>query len=409
MSIDKLLENEQKYFVNTYSRPRFILDRGKGVYLYDLNGRKYLDFTSGIAVNVLGYGDSGIRKVLIKQSRKLWHCSNLFLSEPPLRLAKLLIDNSFADKVFFCNSGTEAVEGAIKFARKWAKKEKGKNFSKIIAFRGSFHGRTMGALSATGQAKLWEGFEPLLPDFIFAEFNNLESVKSVINENVCAILVEPIQGEGGIHIATKEFISGLKILCNNYNCLLIFDEVQCGLGRTGKFFAYENYGVEPDIVTLAKALAGGLPLGAILLKDSISSYIKPGDHGSTFGGGPLICSVSEYILKRIMSKKLLASVLRKGDYLKVQLQSLRIDYPEITDIRSVGLMVGIDVNIDAKKLVELCYKNALLIAKAGDNTVRFLPPFIIQRSQIDEGIKKFKNALKKYRQLFIHSSFSHQT
>ncbi len=392
----KMVTYEKKYLVPTYSRPNFVLDRGKGVYLYDSEGNKYLDFVSGIAVNALGYGDSGMRKILEKQSRKLWHCSNLYLSEPPLRLAKLLIENSFADKVFFCNSGTEAIEGAIKFARKWAKNEKDKKSLQIIAFKDSFHGRTMGALSATGQPKFWEGFEPLLPDFIFADFNKIESVRSIMNDHICAILVEPIQGEGGIHVATKEFISGLRKLCDDFRCLLIFDEIQCGMGRTGKFFSYEHFDVEPDIVTLAKSLAGGLPLGAILLRDSISKHIKPGDHGSTFGGGPLICSVSEYVIKKLLSKNLLNSVHQNGNYLKSQLQSLRKDHPEITDVRGLGLMIGIDLNIDVKRLVELCHKNALLIAKAGDNTIRFLPPLIIKKSQIDEGISKFKNALKEY-------------
>jgi len=398
--MDKMLKDEQKYLVNTYSRPPFILKKGKGIYLYDLNGNKYLDFISGIAVNALGYGNSGIQKVLEKQSKKLWHCSNLFLTEPPLRLAKLLVNNSFADRVFFCNSGAEAVEGAIKFARKWAKYEKSNKSSQIIAFKGSFHGRTMGALSATGQPKLCKGFEPLLPGFRFADFNRLESVKSIMNENVCAILVEPVQGEGGIHIASKEFIRGLRKLCDEFKCLLIFDEVQCGMGRTGKFFAYQHYSVEPDMVTLAKALGGGLPLGAILLKDSIGTHIKPGDHGSTFGGGPLICSVSEYVVKRMISKKMLNSVLQKGNYMKLKLQCLKKDYPEITDVRALGLMIGIDLTIDVKKLVEHCYNNSLLIAKAGDHTVRFLPPLIIQKSQIDEGIKKFENALNQYREAF---------
>jgi len=379
--------------LGTYSRPEFVISHGEGVYLYDTDGKKYLDFVTGIAVNAFGYNDKQTQKALIKQSERLWHCSNLYYTEPQVELAELLVENTFADKVFFCNSGTEAIEAAIKFARKWAARSQGKEHFQIIAFNKSFHGRTYGALSATGQPKFRENFGPMLPGFDFAEFNDLESVKKLITEKTIAVLVEPIQGEGGIYPATLEFLQGLRQLCDENNCLLVLDEIQCGFGRTGSFCAYEQYGIIPDMMTVAKPIAGGLPLGAVLLKEKIALHIKPGDHGTTFGGGPLVTFVAHDILKRISQKSFLDSVKEKSQYFFGQLIILQKKVAGIKSIRGMGLMIGIELEVDPQTVINKCAENGLLICKTGGNAVRFLPPLILKNKHIDEAINKFKNAL----------------
>jgi len=393
MKTKDIITSEKKVLLGTYTRPEFVISHGEGVYLYDTDGKKYLDFVSGIAVNAFGYNDKQTQKALREQSEKLWHCSNLYHTEPPMRLAELLVENTFADKVFFCNSGTEAIEAAIKFARKWASTIPGKEDFQVIAFNKSFHGRTYGALSATGQPKFWENFGPMLPGFDFAEFNDLESVKKLISEKTVAVLVEPIQGEGGVYPATPEFFQGLKELCEKNNCLLILDEIQCGFGRTGSFCAYEQYNIIPDMMTVAKPIAGGLPLGAVLLTDKIAVHIKPGDHGTTFGGGPLVTFVAHDILNRIKHKSFLDSVKEKSLYLFEQLSKLQENVPGISSIRGRGLMVGIELEVDPGTVIKKCAKEGLLICKTGGNAVRFLPPLIVENLLIDEAIKIFKNVL----------------
>jgi len=388
-----IITKEKKVMLGTYSRPEFVISHGEGVYLYDTDGKKYLDFVTGIAVNAFGYNDKQTQKALIKQSERLWHCSNLYYTEPQVELAELLVENTFADKVFFCNSGTEAIEAAIKFARKWAARSQGKEHFQIIAFNKSFHGRTYGALSATGQPKFRENFGPMLPGFDFAEFNDLESVKKLITEKTIAVLVEPIQGEGGIYPATLEFLQGLRQLCDENNCLLVLDEIQCGFGRTGSFCAYEQYGIIPDMMTVAKPIAGGLPLGAVLLKEKIALHIKPGDHGTTFGGGPLVTFVAHDILKRISQKSFLDSVKEKSQYFFGQLIILQKKVAGIKSIRGMGLMIGIELEVDPQTVINKCAENGLLICKTGGNAVRFLPPLILKNKHIDEAINKFKNAL----------------
>ena len=397
MNSKEIIETEKRVHLQTYLRSEIVFTHGKGAYLYDSEGNRYLDFIAGIAVNAFGHCDEQLQQVLQEQATKLWHCSNLYYSEPQVRLATLLVDNSFADKVFFCNSGAEAIEGSIKIARKWASATKGENSYEIIAFNRSFHGRTMGALSATGQSKFWEGFQPMLPGFQFANFNDLESVENLITDKTCAVLVEPIQGEGGVYPAEIEFLKGLRDLCDIKNCLLILDEIQCGLGRTGNLFAYEHYGILPDMVALAKPIAAGLPMGAILLTDSVAEQIKPGDHGSTFGGSPLVASVAEHAVTRILNKSFLQQISNNGQYLISRLEDLRSRFDEINSIRGMGLMVGMDVTVDVKKIIHACLKNGLLVAKAGENTVRFTPPLIIEKSHIDEAIEKITKAFKQVR------------
>ena len=394
---DSIIRSEQQVLMSTYARPPMVISHGKGVYLYDLEGRRYLDFVAGIAVNALGYGDPGVRRALDEQADRLWHCSNLYYTEPQVRLAEDLVRFTFADRVFFCNSGAEAIEGAIKCARRWANQVKGEENGEIIAFNNSFHGRTMGALSATGQPKFWEGFGPMVPGFCFAEYNDLSSVQALHNEKTCAILVEPVQGESGIHPASPEFLTGLRRLCSANRCLLIFDEIQCGLGRCGAFCAHERYGVTPDILTLAKPLAAGLPLGALLTRGEAGETFAVGSHGTTFGGGPLTTHVARYMIKRLREPGFLQGVNERGAHLRRGLEALARDFEEIVDVRGLGLMAGIDLTLDTKKIISHCCERGLLVCRAGENTIRFLPPLIVTNEEIDTALKLFREALDKER------------
>lgn len=385
---------EQQYLINTYNRPDFVISHGEGVYLYDTDGKKYLDFIAGIAVNGLGHANPELLSIMQRQAKKLIHCSNLYSTEPQANLAKLVVENSFANKVFFCNSGTEAMEGAIKFARKWAFTKKSTKGQKIISFKNSFHGRTMGALSATGQSTLWQGFGPMLDGFQFAEFNNVDSVQKLVSPNTCAIIVEPVQGEGGIYPASPSFMHGVRQLCSENNLLLIVDEIQCGLGRTGKLYAHEHYNIIPDIMTIAKPLANGLPLGAVLVTDKVAQHIQPGNHGSTFGGGPLVTKVAEYVFNRINQPEFLQHVNDMGTYLVEKLLKLKKDFPAIISVRGLGLMIGIEFEYDPKDIVTDCIKNGLLVVKTSGNTFRFLPPLVIEKEHADEAIEILENVLK---------------
>lgn len=386
---------EKQVLLNTYARPDFIITRGRDCYLYDSDGKSYLDFVAGIAVCAFGHADPQSQAVLAEQAARLWHCSNLYHTETQIKLAEFLVEHTFADKVFFSNSGTEAVEAAIKFARKWARVHKGQDCHEIISMNRSFHGRTYGALSSTGQTYLHEGFAPMLPGFAFAEFNNLESVRAMVNEKTCAVLVEPIQGEGGIYPATDEFMRGLRRLCNERGLLLILDEIQCGFGRTGTFCAHESYGITPDIMVAAKPIAAGLPLGAVLLTDAVAAEIKPGDHGTTFGGGPIATAVALDVLQRIAEPNFLQQIREKGDYFTQKLLELKNQFETVVAVRSRGLMLAIELSIEPKLLISACAEQGLLICKTGGPSVRFLPPLIVTRAQIDEGIEKLAAALNK--------------
>jgi acetylornithine/N-succinyldiaminopimelate aminotransferase len=396
METSEVIGLAKTYLLPTYNRPDFVLSHGHGVYLYDTDGKKYLDFTAGIAVNALGHCDPGAIKVLTEQAQKLWHSSNLYHSEPPLRLAKTLVDLTFADRLFFTNSGTEAMEGAIKLARKWGHEVKGEAASEIIALQNSFHGRTMGSLSATGQNKFWQGFEPMLPGIRFAEFNNLESINRVVSkEKTCAIFVEPIQGEGGVHVGQPEFLQGLRKLADDLDILLVFDEIQCGLGRSGKFCCYEWYDVEPDMMTIAKPLAGGLPLGALLTTQDVADHINIGEHGSTFGGGPLTTAVADYVVNRISNPTFLQHVQDMGEHLFKLLEVLQDELDVIKQVRGKGLILGVELSIPVKKVVEVCADFGLLLCKSGDHVLRFLPPLIVEKKQLEEAVELFEDAVRE--------------
>lgn len=391
MNAQEIIDAEKKYLVQTYARPPFVLTRGEGVYVFDADGNKYLDCAAGIAVNALGYSDPQLVRAIQDAAGGLLHTSNLFYTEPQVALAKALVENSFADKVFFANTGTEAMEAALKFARKFHKERGFANRTGFVAFRGSFHGRTMGSLALTDSEKYQEPFRPLMPGATFANFNDLESARAAITNETAAVVVEPVQGEGGVYPATDEFLRGLRALCVEHGALLIFDEIQCGLGRTGKLWAYEHAGVQPDLMTLAKPLAGGLPIGATLVTEGVASSLHVGEHGSTFGGGPMMTAVALSVFNRISDPQFLAHVKETGDYLMERMSE--INSPHIKEVRGRGLMIGVELDIDASKVTEKGYAHGLLLIKARERVVRFVPPLIIQKKHIDELVDNFGNIL----------------
>ena len=383
MKTKELIENEKKYLMQTYSRPGMVLDKGEGMKVWDLKGKQYYDFIGGIAVNALGYSHPKLVQAIKNQAEKLIHCSNLYYSEPQIILAQMLVELSCGDKVFFGNSGAEVNEGAIKIAVKYFKNQ-GKNKHKIIYMKNSFHGRTIGTLAVTGKYKYQKDYLPLLPKFKQAIFNDLNSVKEAVDDQVAAIMVEPIQGEGGINITGKEFIEGLRELCNKKDMLLIFDEIQCGIGRTGKVFAYQYYNVEPDILTLAKSLGGGLPIGALIAKEKVASSFKSGDHGTTFGGNPLACAAAIAYLKVLQEENLITKCKEKGEYFKKKIEELKEKYPKfIKEARMIGLMVGLEIEKDGSEVVKKCLEEGVLINCTAGNVLRFLPPLIIEKEEID--------------------------
>jgi len=383
MNTKELIENEKKYLIQTYTRPAMVLDRGEGLKVWDLEGKMYHDFIGGIAVNALGYSHPKLIQAIKNQAEKLIHCSNLYYNEPQILLAQMLVEISCGDKVFFGNSGAEVNEGAIKMVVKYFKNQK-KDKYKIIYMKNSFHGRTIATLAATGQYKYQKDYLPLFPKFKEAIFNNLESVKAAVDEEVAAILVEPIQGEGGINIATPEFMKGLRELCDKEGMLLIFDEIQCGLGRTGKMFAYQNYNMEPDILTVAKSLGGGVPIGALIAKDKVASSFKPGDHGTTFGGNPLACMAALAFLNILQEESLLEKCQKKGEYFKAQLEGLKEKYPiHIKEVRGIGLMVGMELEKEGQEIVKKCLEEGVLINCVAKKVLRFLPPLIVEKKDID--------------------------
>jgi predicted acetylornithine/succinylornithine family transaminase len=389
----EIIELEKQYVLQTYKRPDFVLERGDGVWLYDTDGKQYLDAGSGIAVNALGYLNQTIVEAIRQGAEGLLHVSNLYHTIPHARLARDLCQSSFADRVFFCNSGAEANEGALKFARKWARANGHTDKTGYVAFSGSFHGRTMGALSVTATEKYRAPFEPLIPGVTFAEFNNLESAKAAINEKTCAVIVEPVQGEGGVTPGDPDFLTGLRALCDEAGALLIVDEVQCGLGRTGALWAHEGYGFKPDIMTLAKPLAGGLPMGAILLTQAVADMLEPGDHGSTFAAGPLVCAVAHAVFNHINTPEFLEQVKANGDYLAAKLQNEVAKSPLIASVRGKGLMWGLISVPPAGDIVAEARKHGLIILVAGANVVRLLPPLTIKQSEIDLLIERLMQTL----------------
>lgn len=383
---DQIIEQEHERLVQTYKRAPFVLVRGEGVTLYDIEGRSYTDWAAGIAVNALGYGDPELTQAIQQGATGLIHVSNLYLTAPQVELATMLCEKSFADRVFFTNSGTEANEGAIKFARKAAYNQGLTNKVEIVGFTDAFHGRTMGSLALTPRDKYQKPFAPLMPGAVIAEYNNIESAQAAIGPATAAVIVEPVQGEGGIHEATPEFLRALRERCDQHGALLIFDEIQCGMGRTGTLWAYEQTGVIPDIMTIAKPLAGGLPIGAILTTNKVANALQPGDHGSTFAGGPLVTSVAKVVLQRVSQPAFLAHVNEVGAYLRERLEE--INSPLVKAVRGKGLMVGLELTVDTTPIISAGYRYGLIMVNAGTNVLRFVPPLIVEKQHVNELVEK---------------------
>ena len=396
MKTEDVVKDEGQYILQTYGRPEFVLERGNGVYLFDTDGNRYLDFVSGLAVNALGYGDYDVLKAIEEQAGKLMHVSNLYHTIPSVKLAKMLVESSFADRVFFCNSGTESWEATLKFCRKWGNTTHDKPKNRLIAFNDSFHGRTYGSISTTGQPKYHQGFEPLLPGIDFADFNDLTSVEKLVTDETCAILVEPLQAEGGIHAAEPEFLQGLRALCDEREMLLVFDEIQVGCGRLGSLWAHQQYGVEPDIMTLAKALGGGLPIGVALLRQKVADAIAAGDHAATFGANPVACAAAVTVFGKLLEDGFIDSVREKGEYLIGRLEKLQERWPEhITGVRGKGLIAGAVTVSPAADYLAAFRERDILVATAGADVVRFLPPLIVEKDRIDEVVDVFDEILRQ--------------
>jgi len=398
-SFEHIADLERQYLLKTYSRYPVVLHRGKGVFLWDIEGKKYLDFVSGLGVNALGHAHPRIVKTIRDQAAKLIHVSNLYYHEYQGLLAQKLCTLSGLDRAFFQNSGTEAIEGSIKLARLAGHRAGGEAKCRLVALDGSYHGRTFGALSLTGQDKHRKGFEPLLEEVTFVKQNDIEGLRSAINDNTCAIVLEPIFGEGGIHECSVEFLQECRALADRHKAALIFDEIQCGLGRTGTIFAFQTFGVTPDIVAIAKPLAAGLPLGAFIAKEEFASAIAPGQHGTTFGGGPLACRVALEFLAIIEEEKLLENVQKVGAYLHQELQNLVGKHAAAVAVRGRGFIQGIELEIPARPIVDAGLAEGVLFNSTQDTVVRFLPPFLLEEKHVDKGIRVLKKLLGKRRKL----------
>ncbi len=383
MNKQEYIDIAEESLLHTYNRFKLVLDKGDGVYLYDTDGKKYLDFAAGIAVFAFGYNNKEYNDALKEQIDKLIHTSNLFYNVPSLMAAKRLKEITKMDRVFFTNSGTEAIEGAIKTARKYAFNKDGKNDHEIIAMKHSFHGRSMGALSVTGNEKYQEAFKPLIGGVKFADYNDLDSVKALVNDKTCAIILEPIQGEGGIYPANEEFIKGIKEICDEKDILLIFDEIQCGMGRSGKMFAHDYYGVKPDILTLAKALGCGIPVGAFITNEK-AAVLVPGDHGTTYGGNPLACTAINKVLDLFESSDVLNNVNEVSKYMEEKFDELTEKYVFVKGHRGRGFMQGLILDIPVGEVVTKSIEKGLIVISAGSDVLRFVPPLIITKENVDE-------------------------
>ena len=396
MSKSEIFEESKKYIMNTYKRLPLFIVKGRGNRIYDSEGREYLDFINGLAVNNLGHCNPRITVAFQKQAQRLVHTSNLFYTEPQVRLAKLLVENSFADKVFFCNSGAEANEAAIKLIRKYFK-EKGEGRYEIITAYNSFHGRTMATITATGQERFHKGYEPLLPGFTYVPYNDITSMEKAITDKTAAVMVEPIQGEGGVNIPDQNYLNQLRRICDSNGILLVLDEVQTGIGRTGKLFAYQHSDIKPDIMTLAKGLGNGLPIGVMLAVDEVAQAFTPGSHASTFGGTPLVCSAAIEVLKTLTEDEIiLDNCVRMGKYIMEELRELREKYPHIIkDVRGKGLMIGMELNIKGEDVVQECIKKGIVINCTMERVLRFLPSLDIDRLDIDTLINTLSEVFSK--------------
>ena len=397
MPTEELRQDAEQYLMNTYARLPISIVRGHGSHVYDLEGREYLDFVSGIAVNALGYTHPDLVAAIQKQARQLLHASNLYYTEPQAKLAQALVQRSFARKAFFCNSGAEANEAAIKLARRYAHLKYGPDRYEIITMLQSFHGRTMATLSATGQETIQTGYEPLVPGFTYVPFNDLSAVEQKMTSKTAAVMLELVQSEGGVHVIQPSYLKGLRELCRQFDALLIVDEVQTGMGRTGTLFAYEHFGVQPDIMTLGKGLGGGVPIGACLATDEVAIMFTPGTHASTFGGNPLACAAALAVFRALVEGRVLEQSQRMGDYLAKGLQDLVGSLPIVKEVRGLGLLQGMELTIDGNPLVTDCLAWGLLVNCVMQRVLRFLPPLIISQREIDRLLEILPQVLSKRR------------
>jgi len=377
----------EKYLMPTYARQPVAFVEGKGAYVWDADGKRYLDFVGGLAVNSLGHCHPKVMEAVTNQCGKIMHCSNLYWIEPQVELARLLVKNSALDKVFFCNSGAEANEAAIKLARRYAQTVLEQGRYKIITMGKSFHGRTVAAATATAQEKIHTGFDPLPAGFVYVPFNDIGALEEAVDESTCAVMLEPVQGEGGINVAQKSFLKEAESLCRERGILLILDEIQCGMGRTGKLFAYEHYGIRPDIMTLAKALGGGIPIGAVLATKEVSRAFGPGSHGSTFGGNPVSCAAGVAVMEVLLEEGLIDNAREVGGYLARKLRVVSEKYDFVEEVRGLGLMLGMELGFPGGDIVDLCREKGLLINCASEKVLRFLPPLNITKEQVDRAVE----------------------
>jgi len=395
MNSQQWMDLSETVVAHTYARYPIVLVRGKGTRVWDVDGKEYRDFVAGLAVCNLGHCHPKVVKAIQEQAEKLIHVSNFYYIEPQIRLARLLCDHSFADKVFFCNSGAEANEGAMKLARKVAKGKMNGDRYEIITMEGSFHGRTFATLTATAQEKFQKGYSPLMPGFKYVPFNDAKAVRDAIDSKTCAILIEPIQGEGGVNCPSEGYLKALREICDEKEVLLIFDEVQVGMGRTGKLFAYEHYGIVPDILTLAKSLAGGVPIGALLIKKEISDGFKPGDHASTFGGNPLATAAGVAALTAILEEGMLENCRNVGGYFLSRLGEMKKKFSFITEVRGKGLILGMELSMDGGSIVKEMMQRGFLINCTMGNVLRFLPPLIVTEKEVDQMLEVLEEVLKE--------------
>ncbi len=396
MITSDILADSQKYLMNTYGRQPLVLIKGRGTRVFDSDGREYIDFVSGVAVCNLGHCHPRVVVALQKQAQRLMHVSNHFHNEPQINLAKALVAHSFADKAFFCNSGTEAVEAAIKLARRYAREVLKQDRFEIITMRGSFHGRTLGALTATAQEKFHKGFEPIVPGFQYVPFNDIAAVENAITDRTCAVLVEPVQGEGGVNVPAAGYLRALRDLCDRKQILLMLDEIQTGMGRTGRLFAYEHAGIVPDVVMLAKGLGSGMPIGALIATDKAAQALTPGSHGSTFGGNPLACAAAIASLEALLEDNIIIPAVEQlGKYFLEGLGGLKKKYSFVKDVRGLGLLVGMELDFPGKDIVSACMKEGLLINCTMDTVLRFMPPLIITEEEIDQLLRTLDDIFSK--------------
>ena len=395
MPTEDLRREAERVLMPTYAPSPISIVRGRGSRVYDLEGREYLDFVAGIAVNTLGHAHPDLVAAIQKQAQHLLHASNLYYTEPQVKLAKALVDHSFAKKVFFCNSGAEANEAAIKLSRRYAHQKHGPDRYEIITMLNSFHGRTMATLTATGQEKVQKGFEPLLPGFKYVPLNNMPELEKALSAKTAAVMLELVQGEGGVHVADRTYLKSLRELCRQHDVLLVFDEVQTGMGRTGTLFAYEQLGVHPDIMTLAKGLGGGVPIGACLATDEVAAAFSPGAHASTFGGNPLACAAALAVLRVLLEGRVLEQSRRMGDYLAKGLLDLKDRLHIVKDVRGLGLLQGMELTIEGKPVVDDCLARGLLINCTMERVLRFVPPLIITQHEIDRLLDTLSQILIK--------------